>query len=330
MRLSTPASIVLSRPDSRSHAASPKLITVTSQPSATNSLAVARSRYVLLFAAGGNPIARKMTCGFAPCRWILVSLADPDVVARPNGRARLVIFTSATAFRRAHRRAPYRAGPHLTGQDDICRYGSPTSRAYRTVRMIRRWEMCHAPATGTSASYEATLNSPPSPTDLSAAEARLEYMPGARSRGRIVMLVDNGVHGDSRVQKSAESAAEAGWDVTLLGRSTDGVKHTWTLGLAEVRLLPTPLLLSQPASTHRRPWLRPFAYPPTGIAARRRQLVRAQRAELDVQRAVMRINATAGRPAGFLDRKVLGLRTLANRASGRWVTFRTQQLNLAQ
>ncbi|OZV82599.1 glycosyl transferase family 1 [Micromonospora echinospora] len=52
------------------------------------------------------------------------------------------------------------------------------------------------------------------------------------------MLVDNAVHGDSRVQKAARSAAAAGWDVTLLGRSPDGVPHRWRLGRAEVRLLP--------------------------------------------------------------------------------------------
>ena len=39
------------------------------------------------------------------------------------------------------------------------------------------------------------------------------------SLGRVVMLVDNGVEGDSRAQKSARSAAEVGWDVTLLGCS---------------------------------------------------------------------------------------------------------------
>ncbi|MFE0589347.1 glycosyltransferase family 4 protein [Micromonospora echinospora] len=52
------------------------------------------------------------------------------------------------------------------------------------------------------------------------------------------MLVDNAVHGDSRVQKAARSAAAAGWDVTLLGRSPDGAPHRWLLGRAEVRLLP--------------------------------------------------------------------------------------------
>ncbi|MEV0717606.1 glycosyltransferase family 4 protein [Asanoa sp. NPDC050611] len=53
------------------------------------------------------------------------------------------------------------------------------------------------------------------------------------------MLVDNGVHGDSRVQKVARSAAEAGWDVVLLGL-TYGAPVTWRLGGAEVRLLAMP------------------------------------------------------------------------------------------
>jgi glycosyltransferase involved in cell wall biosynthesis len=57
-------------------------------------------------------------------------------------------------------------------------------------------------------------------------------------RRRVVMLVDNGVDGDSRVQKVARSAAEAGWDVTLLGCAPgDAVQHG-RLGEARVRLLP--------------------------------------------------------------------------------------------
>ncbi|WDZ88250.1 glycosyltransferase family 4 protein [Micromonospora cathayae] len=70
------------------------------------------------------------------------------------------------------------------------------------------------------------------------------------------MLVDNAVDGDSRVQKAARSAAAAGWDVTLLGRSPDGVPHRWRLGGAEVRLLP-------------------MGGPPTGAQARRRRAVAA-------------------------------------------------------
>lgn len=52
------------------------------------------------------------------------------------------------------------------------------------------------------------------------------------------MLVDTAVDGDSRVQKAARSAAEAGWDVTLLGRSPTTEEREWRLGRARVRLLP--------------------------------------------------------------------------------------------
>jgi glycosyltransferase involved in cell wall biosynthesis len=58
----------------------------------------------------------------------------------------------------------------------------------------------------------------------------------AARRGRVVMLVDNAVDGDSRVQKSARSAADAGWDVTLLGCGP--VARTFMLGAATVRILP--------------------------------------------------------------------------------------------
>jgi glycosyltransferase involved in cell wall biosynthesis len=54
------------------------------------------------------------------------------------------------------------------------------------------------------------------------------------------MLVDNGVEGDSRVQKSARSAALAGWDVTLLGCSPTNEARTWRLGPVRVRLIPLP------------------------------------------------------------------------------------------
>jgi glycosyltransferase involved in cell wall biosynthesis len=57
-------------------------------------------------------------------------------------------------------------------------------------------------------------------------------------RGRVVMLVDNAVEGDSRVQKTARSAADAGWEVTLLGVRSGAGPDAWRLGSAEVRLLP--------------------------------------------------------------------------------------------
>ncbi|WP_435149373.1 glycosyltransferase family 4 protein [Micromonospora aurantiaca (nom. illeg.)] len=52
------------------------------------------------------------------------------------------------------------------------------------------------------------------------------------------MLVDNAVEGDSRVQKAARSAADAGWDVTLIGCAHIDAERRWRLGDAEVRVLP--------------------------------------------------------------------------------------------
>ena len=64
------------------------------------------------------------------------------------------------------------------------------------------------------------------------------------------MLVDNGVHGDSRVQKTARSAAEAGWDVTLLGCSPNAAEQCWRTGRVQVRLL--PLDAARPRGIRRR------------------------------------------------------------------------------
>ncbi|MEU4663519.1 glycosyltransferase family 4 protein [Micromonospora chalcea] len=52
------------------------------------------------------------------------------------------------------------------------------------------------------------------------------------------MLVDNAVEGDSRVQKAARSAADAGWHVTLIGCAHVDAERRWRLGDAEVRVLP--------------------------------------------------------------------------------------------
>ncbi|MDG4801337.1 glycosyltransferase [Micromonospora sp. WMMD980] len=67
------------------------------------------------------------------------------------------------------------------------------------------------------------------------------------------MLVDNAVEGDSRVQKAARSAADAGWHVTLLGCARTETERRWQLGDAEVRVLPldAPRLLPADASDPR-------------------------------------------------------------------------------
>ncbi|HZE41609.1 MAG TPA: hypothetical protein VE172_22645, partial [Stackebrandtia sp.] len=57
-------------------------------------------------------------------------------------------------------------------------------------------------------------------------------------RGRVVMLVDNPVTTDTRAQKAARSAAEAGWEVLVVGRSPDHTERSWELDGVEVRLVP--------------------------------------------------------------------------------------------
>ncbi|WP_431983462.1 glycosyltransferase [Streptomyces qinglanensis] len=137
------------------------------------------------------------------------------------------------------------------------------------------------------------------------------------------MLVCNGVEGDSRVQKTARSAAAAGWEVVLLGRSPDGRPASWRLGGAQVRLLPVPTPLDCPPRTARRPLLtRPLAYRPA-TAPYRAQRVKAWRDELRTRRAAL---AAGRRPAPYAAARLAGPRAAA-RLAQRWVGFRTRQLD---
>ncbi|MET9804314.1 glycosyltransferase family 4 protein [Streptomyces sp. NPDC006368] len=153
------------------------------------------------------------------------------------------------------------------------------------------------------------------------------------TKGRVVMLVDNKVEGDSRVQKAAQSAAAAGWDVVLLGLVRAGKGRSWKLGEAEVRLLPlkTPLA-KRHAERHRSPLRRPLAYPPGPLAAYRRQWVKAWRADVATRRAALRVAPQAvGSP---LFRRTEAARLLvagpASRFMLRWVSFRSRQTSAAQ
>jgi glycogen(starch) synthase len=63
-------------------------------------------------------------------------------------------------------------------------------------------------------------------------------------RDRVVMLVANGVVGDSRVQKIAWSMADAGWRVTLVGRAAGTGVERFAIKQAEVVLVPVPKVVS--------------------------------------------------------------------------------------
>lgn len=145
---------------------------------------------------------------------------------------------------------------------------------------------------------------------------------------RIVILVDNGVHGDSRVQKTARSAADAGWEVFLIGRAMTGQPQSWRLGDAQVQLVRMPSPLRNRRHEFRRRWiLGPFAYPPTGIAAHRAQAVRAWQADLAVRRALLK---SGDRPGGTLAWGVLRIQEIAAKVLKKWVSFRYWQLTTAQ
>lgn len=150
---------------------------------------------------------------------------------------------------------------------------------------------------------------------------------GPASRGRVVMLIDNGVTGDSRVQKAARSAADAGWEVILLGRSPNGKPQSWQLGRAEVRLLPTPAPLNKRRHEFRRQWLRgPLAYSPTGVAPHRAQRVKAWQADLEVRLAEMSLDTRAGRPPGAMTKASVQTQMFAAGMLRRWVSLRYWQL----
>ena len=80
-----------------------------------------------------------------------------------------------------------------------------------------------------------TTTTPGGPTDPTTVPKR---------RPRVVMLVANGVAGDSRVQKIAWSMAAAGWAVTLVGRAAGEEAERYRLGAADVLLVPVPKTVS--------------------------------------------------------------------------------------
>lgn len=142
------------------------------------------------------------------------------------------------------------------------------------------------------------------------------------------MLADNGVNGDSRVQKAARSAAEAGWNVILVGKSPDKHEHSWRLGDAAVRLIPVPGPLYRRRHEYRRAPLRsPLAYPPGPLAAYRKQRIKAWRSELYQRGAALSIAAGEGHPRLYvlLGRVRLVAPRLVAKVLSRWVTLRARR-----
>ena len=150
-------------------------------------------------------------------------------------------------------------------------------------------------------------------------------------RGHVVMLVDNSVSADSRVQKAARSAAAAGWRVTLLGRSPDKMPHSWWIGDAHVKLLrmKSPLRL-RPAQFRKNWWYHPLAYPVGRTRGWRVQKVKARRVALNDQLA--RLQLQAGATPSVFNRLAVGfwqVKSAAAKLRRRWVALRERETKAA-
>lgn len=105
------------------------------------------------------------------------------------------------------------------------------------------------------------------------------------------MLVDNGVEGDSRVQKQARSMADRGWDVVLLGSTYGEKTRRWRIGEARVRLVPVVRsLIRRPYEMRPAPLRSPLAF-----GEERDALLRLRLAEARVADAVVRTARQAER-----------------------------------
>jgi glycosyltransferase involved in cell wall biosynthesis len=152
----------------------------------------------------------------------------------------------------------------------------------------------------------------------------------APKRGRVVMLVDNGVEGDSRVQKQARSAAAAGWDVTLLGfRPHTAIRSEWTLGDATVQLIQLKRPLQSHRTTLRWSPRRPLAYGGLAMANNRLQTARMWQTDLTMRFAALQIARHAGGSAR--QEQLARLRLFPNRVAYKifntWVHFRAGEWN---
>lgn len=154
---------------------------------------------------------------------------------------------------------------------------------------------------------------------------------GQSKRGRIVMLVDNAVVGDSRVQKAASSAAKSGWEVTLLGVFDQNAREAWRIGDAEVRLLRVAKRLGNPWQ-HRRSIFFPLAYPPGRVQAYRFQRLAAWRTHLGIKKDQLRLESQrlGNTFSQFLKRSQIAISGFALEMATLWARLRGSQLTRLQ
>lgn len=150
-------------------------------------------------------------------------------------------------------------------------------------------------------------------------------------RPRVVMLVGNFIDGDSRVQKEARSAAEAGWDTYLVGRSRSGKREEGKLGEVTV-LRPAESMAATKYRTYhpRRQGVSGLiAYSTVELGKVKHQRQRIRQSNLAVERELLARKAAEGlNPAARLvDEALLAARAAGVKAAGYWIAARKQALD---
>ncbi|WP_194908916.1 glycosyltransferase family 4 protein [Catenulispora rubra] len=150
-------------------------------------------------------------------------------------------------------------------------------------------------------------------------------------RPRVVMLVGNFIDGDSRVQKEARSAAEAGWETYLVGRSRSGKREESKLGEVTV-LRPAESMAATKYRTYhpRRSGVSGLiAYSTVELGKVKHQRQRIRQSNLAVERELLsRRSADGLNPAAKLvDEAVLAAKSLGVKAAGYWISARKQSLD---
>jgi glycosyltransferase involved in cell wall biosynthesis len=149
-------------------------------------------------------------------------------------------------------------------------------------------------------------------------------------RPRVVMLVGNFIDGDSRVQKEARSAAAAGWDAYLIGRSPTGRREEYALGAATVIRAAEGMAATNYRSAHPRRIRRGFsgivAYKSLDLSKVRHQRQRLRQRELDVEQELLKRKLADGaNPVSAAAAKAAFTAHSANvRARGYWIAARKQ------
>lgn len=141
------------------------------------------------------------------------------------------------------------------------------------------------------------------------------------------MLVGNFIDGDSRVQKEARSAAEAGWDTYLIGRSPTGRREEYPLGAATVVRAAEGMAATRYRAAHpRRRLTGVIAYSSQELSKVKHQRQRLRQLDLAVERdLVQRKLADGANPVGAAAVKAgFAAHTVSVRARGYWIAARKQ------